>query len=394
MRKNNQTGTIRFANPRITQSLVFNESGKKFEFDQTIILQTCTKTHRVGIIEISNPNRLSEHAVLLAKALGNTLSFVDQELGLKSPFNWHLFLFPLADDYSSVKGTFRVSDVPSQFSFPLFVHEDPPLCPFCMMRSRQTVFAMLHEAFESHLILPQYPPSVLPDFKWNGLKFRHHTRWFRDGLSTYASYCAILNLLKQYPHENDVTSNIIKFNKPLLNLAKVRASLFKWDQFDSSKLNNKMYQASFGLFLLLEHEFGRSVLRAWISDICSCNLPDGEDLIDLFQKRTSTDLRRYVKEFSFPHNTIDVGVSDDRKQLKVTNVASYLTKLIREGDIIVSIQNESIRDRLDYELNMLKHSGQDQLELIIDRKGTHHKFLINPAARRGAEYDMKDADPS
>jgi len=393
MRKNNQAGAIRFANPRITQSLTFNESGKQFEFDETIILQTCTKTYQTGNIKISNPNRLSEHAVLLTKAIGNTLSFVDQEFGLKSPFNWHLFLFPLANDYSSVKGTYRVSDDPSQFSFPFFVREDPLLCPFCMMRSRQTVFAMFHEAFECHLILPQHPPSVLGDFKWSGMKIKNYTRWFRDGFATYASYCAIQHLLKQYPHENVVTSHIIKFNKPLSNLAKVRTSLFKWDQFDSSSSNNKMYQASFGFFLLLEHEFGREVLRAWISDISSCNLPDGDELIDMFETKTDVDLRQYVKEFSFPHSSIDVGVSDDKKQLKVMNVASYLTKLIREGDIIVSIQDEPIRNRLEYELTMLKHSGQNQLELIIDRQGTHHKFLINPTVRIGTKDDKETVGP-
>ena len=154
-----------------------------------------------------------------------------------------------------------------------------------------------------------------------------------------------------------------------------------------------MYQASFGLFLLLEHEFGREVLREWISDICSCNLPDGEDLIDLFQKRTDTDLRRYVKGFSFPYLGVDVKETEDRKQLIVTNVASYLTKLIQEGDIIVSIQDESVRNRLDFELTMLKHSSHDQFELIVDRNGTLHRFLINPAARRGTKDDEKTVEP-
>jgi hypothetical protein len=153
-----------------------------------------------------------------------------------------------------------------------------------------------------------------------------------------------------------------------------------------------MYQASFGLFLLLEHEFGRSVLREWISDICSCNLPDGGDLIDLFQKRTGIDLRQYVKEFSFPYMGIDIVETGDRKQMIVKNVASYLTKLIWEGDIIVSMQGEPIRNRLEYELAMLKHSSQGKLELIIDRKGTHYKFLINPAARKGTSYDVKNID--
>jgi len=392
MRKSNRSGKIRFNNPRLTHRWTFGKSGREFGFDETILLQTCVKTHQAGSIKVAHPDGLEEHAVLLTKAVGNTLLFIDHEIGLKSPFNWHLFLFPLPNDYSSVKGTYHVSDDPSQFSFPLFVHEVPPLCPLCILRSRQTAMVMFHEAFECHLILPQYPPSVLPDFKWNGLKIRHHTRWFREGLATYASYCAFQYLLKQYPHDDVAASDLIKFHEPLSNLVKVRASLFKWDQFDSSKLNNKMYQASFGLFLLLEHEFGREVLRAWISDISSRNLPDGDDLIDIFETKTGVDLRQYVKEFPFPHSCIDVRVADDSKQLIVTNVASYLTKLIQEGDIVVSVQEEPVRNRLDFELAMLKHGTNDRFELIVDRNGTHHRFLINPAARRGTKYDVKDID--
>jgi len=384
---------MQFKKPSLTLKSDFGGSGKEFKFDKKVILQTCIKKYQTGSIEILHPDGLEEHAALLTKAVGSTLSFLDQELGFKSPFNWHLFLLPLSNDYSSVKGTYRASDNPSHFSFPLFVYEDTPLCPFCMLRSRQTVLVMFHEAFECHLILPQHPPSVLGDFKWSGMKIKNYTRWFRDGFATYASYCAIQHLLKQYPHENVTPSDIIKFNKPIFNLAKVRSSLFEWDQFDSSKLNNKMYQASFGLFLLLEHEFGRSVLRAWISDICSCNLPDGGDLIDLFQKRTDTDLRKYVKGFSFPNIGIDIGVADDRKQVIVTDVASYLTKLIQEGDIIVSIQGESVRNSLDYELAILKHSSYDQLELIVDRNGTHHRFIIHPAASKGTKDDMKNVVP-
>lgn len=390
MRKNNRAGTMRFKNPRMTYRWSFGKPGEEFEFDERILHQTCIKTHQAESVKVAHPDGLEEHAALLTKAIDSALSFIEHELGFKSPFNWHLFLLPLPDGYSSVKGTSCVSDDPSKFSFPLFVHEAPTLCPFCMLRSRQTALVMFHEAFECHLIMPQYPPSVLGDFKWKGMKTKHYTRWFRDGLATYASYCAIQHLLRQYPHENVAASDLIKFPRPLSSLAKVRASLFKWDQFDSSKSDNKMYQASFGLFLLLEHEFGREVLHAWISDICSCNLPDGGDLIELFQTRTDVDLRRYIKGFSLPYSGIDVGETDDRKQLMVTNVESYLTKLIREGDIIVSIQDEPVRNKLDYELTMLKNSKQDQLELIVDRNGKYHSFLIYPAARRGTKVDMKN----
>ena len=393
MRKGNLAGKIKFKNPRMTYRWSFGKQGEEFEFDETILHQTCIKTHQAGSIKVAHPDGLEEHAALLTKALDSALSFIDHELGLKSPFNWYLSLFPLPNDYSSVKGTYHVSNDPSKFSFPLFVYEAPPLCPFCMLRNRQTALVMFHEAFECHLILPQYPPSVLGDFKWKGMKIKYYTRWFREGLATYASYCAIQHLLRQYPHENVAATDLIKFPKPLSSLTQVRASLFKWDQFDSSKSNNKMYQASFGLFLLLEHGFGRSVLRAWISDICSCNLPDGEDLIDLFQKRTGIDLRQYVKEISFPYSGIDVGETDDRKKLMVTNVASYLIKLIRKGDIIVSIHGEPVGNRLDYELAMLKHSTQDPLELSVDRNDTHHRFIIYPTARKGTEDNMKNVGP-
>lgn len=252
---------------------------------------------------------------------------------------------------------------------------------------------MFHEAFECHLILPQYPPSVLGDFAWKGIKTRHYTRWFRDGLATYASYCAIQHLLRQYPHENVAASDLIKFPKPLSSLAKVRANLFKWDQFDSSKSNNELYQASFGLFLLLEHEFGRSVLRAWISDIRSCNLPDRGDLIDLFQTRTDTDLRKYVKGFSFPYTDIDVRETDGRKQLIVTNVTLYPTQLIQKGDIIVSIQGESVRNKLDYELVMLKHRNQHQLDLVVERNGTKQRCLVHTTGQEETRDDKKVVVP-
>ena len=90
---------------------------------------------------------------------------------------------------------------------------------------------------------------------------------------------------------------------------------------------------------------------------------------------------------------IDIVETGDSKQMIVKNVASYLTKLIQEGDIIVSIQDELIQNRLEYELAMLKHSSRGQLELIIDRKGTHHRFLINPADRIGTKDDKKTVSP-
>lgn len=153
---------------------------------------------------------------------------------------------------------------------------------------------VLHELVEWSL-------PVLPDLRMGLLgvpiERRHHTRWFRDELAEYLSIAATRSEPPQIQEaERAACSDRRQGRRPLDDLARIRSSLFEWDQFDPHEI--RYYDAAFGLFLLLEERFGEEALKRAVRSVIERGSADGEAILETFAETFGERAENVVADFA------------------------------------------------------------------------------------------------
>ena len=134
-------------------------------------------------------------------------------------------------------------------------------------------YMFVHELTKLSLVDPARPPLVLADQRSNPLvKIEYNTRWFREGLANYAEYLVYERLRARAEAEGDPlalspfeSSHV--YQKPLSALAALGPAVLDWPAFGETARDPDYFNASLGLFLLVEDQFGEGAVRRVLDEL-------------------------------------------------------------------------------------------------------------------------------
>jgi hypothetical protein len=244
---------------------------------------------------------------------------------------------------------------------------------------------LVHELVEASLLFRA--PTVLGDVSVGGLPtVVHHTRWFRDGLATYAAWLAVQDLAEAVAGNVDPGTSPMDTMAvhPLSALSRVGPRLFLWTQ--SQKDDPELYDACFGLFLLIEHQYGRQAIRQIVHGIAELQHPDGPAIERLCRKVLGTDLRHMVATFHLPDTGIQTtsGVVGRVAVKSVVPNSLAAAAGIRPGDVLHECNAEPFCGSFGYEMALLKCRPEGLLVFAISRQGRlRHVIVRRPITEGG-----------
>lgn len=261
-----------------------------------------------GLVRISHPAGLGKASADAASWLDGALRDTQRELGFDLPTRFHLILVPVEGEMGSLKARYAV--VPEEFVAPAPVWPEQRTAEAVLSGPLgQSVLIFCHEMFELMLVVPWARPTALPDGRGPlGLRSKNHTRWFRDGFATYAAMVTMENLRRRSGNRWPVGREFgdLLFDRPFSSLSEVGGDLFDWHQFSAGRHDEANYNASFGLFLLIEERFGRSAIRGIVREMGSLEYPDGAAIESACRRVLGEEVRALVAGYSFPPAAVEV----------------------------------------------------------------------------------------
>ncbi len=343
---------------------------------------------QVGNIEVSYPRNLQAQAECIADHIDKLLSYIQQSIGLQLHFNTvGVYLFRV----DKIPQNFEIKrDVDSnEFYLPLFVEADNESCSSILSQNFIYPCVFVHEIVEASMAFPKEDgPMILIDIEQKRLFFkeylRNYTRWFREGLSSYAGYLAYKSFSMQQASDDEQVifpaSRIFFIEYPFSSLGKVGRDLFKWHAHSPDNVNKDYYCASFGLFLLIENRFGKGTIKKIMQEVNKREYVDGKDLLEIVNNVIDIDAERLVEDFHFPRAGLQTkaltkairlneGITDN-KGLFVTSVeADSLAERagIKKKDVVVKVGNRVMKNNLEFELAIFENIKKQIVEVVIWR---------------------------
>ena len=340
---------------------------------------------RVEDVNVSYQQGLDAQADCIANKTSELLSKVRERAGVQISFEAKIYLLRV-DEIPQNFNINVVSDA-NEFGLPLFAEVGNESCETIISTNCSYPTLVTHELVECALIFPKEGGRVLIDLRWKRFIFsgiyRNYTRWFREGLGNYAGYLAYDMLSED---ANFAASQIpparipFIFGHPFSSLSRVGKKLFSWHQYSSNKIDRDYYNAALGLFLLIRNRFGEEAIREIMREIKNRSYLDGVDLIKLTNQTLGTDIRELAENFQFPQTglkikpltpatTLNEGL-DVTEGLFVTAVEPNSLADdagIKKKDVILRINDRSIKSYLDFELAVFERMQQN-IEALIWRK--------------------------
>lgn len=375
-----------------------NETGKpefnvRFDYSDGVVVdnafvasQYYEGTAKLGRAEVAFQAGLKAQAGALAMEMEAYITHVEQALGRELQVPVRAYLLRRDRMPGNIGGGFaRTSEV---YQFPMFVANEEE--SFETIRSTNPFYPymFIHELTKLSLVDPARPPLVLADQKSNPLlKIRYHTRWFREGLANYAEFL-IHEQIRERVDESagDEAMSAFETNhvyqEPLSSLARLGPELFNWDAFSATAENPDYHNASLGLFILVEHQFGEGSIRAVMDELEKQYYVDGQVLEDTFNQVLGTDIRELVNGFAVPvagaetsaltpATAKNYGLKAPRGLYVngVTETGLAKAAGVQRGDVIVGINRRTITNNLDHEMAMLEAKGHGNVYFTVDRMG-------------------------
>jgi len=345
----------------------------------------------IGNFDMFYQQGLMEQAVCVAKQLGSIVAILEHRLKLDVPFELRVYL--IRRDYIPQNITVQFEEDKS-FSLPLFIANDNESCQTILSENPFYPYLFVHEIVEAALISPQREFPVLLDFcSFHGfVKIANHTRWFRDGLAGYAQYMIHKELSS---NEGLIESKYFLLHKemvpqhPFSSLYKVKNNLFLWTQFDSDTKDQVYYNASWGLFLLIENKFGKDSAGRIINNLNKSDYLDGKTLIEIINETFCIDIKRMVRDFYWPDIGLEIvyltpAFAKNRnlsvlqggflKNVKKDSLADKVG--LEEGDIIIAVNDQRIESNLDFEIALLRSMQKKRAHITVDRLGIQKVLIL------------------
>ena len=270
--------------------LLTNSTLEKIDFEDTTSVQN---------IEVIYQHGLQDQAKCVADKVCLLISLIDDRISFNISIKIRIYLLRVDEIPRSYNATFKEENY--TFSLPFFLEACNESTESIFERSLLYPYLMIHELVEASLIRPESGYQVLGDISWKWFIFKgrtlNYTRWFRDGFANYAGYIAA-EIISSRADLQQGAGNHHQY--PLSSLSKVGKHLFSWHQYSSEDLANDYYNAAFGLFVLIRHEFGEEAIRKVVERLKKLEYPDGKALIKLFSETLDTDIVKMVEDFEFP----------------------------------------------------------------------------------------------
>ncbi|MDH4238161.1 MAG: PDZ domain-containing protein [Phycisphaerae bacterium] len=345
------------------------------------------KTTFEGTVETEDANviyqfGLEEQARQIANQINDLTSHIEDSTGLKICYATRVYL--LRQERIPENYEIRFESEPGIFTMPLFVSAGDESCQAIVLRNLGYPELLAHEIVEMSLIFHKPPGVVLPDFAGELLflkpKMLNYTRWFREGFAEYVAVLAQQMLLSEQSDEYS-NVNLVVLSSPFSSLSRVGEKLFKWHQYSSPVINNEYYDAALGLFLLIADRFGTDALKDIIAQMNELDYLDGPDLINAVNRALNTDVEELVANFHFP----DIGcnlspltkataLNEDlnvKQGLYISAVEpNSLADIagIKNKDVILKVDDEAVRNNLEFEQTLLKLLDRRTVDITIWRK--------------------------
>lgn len=342
-------------------------------------------------VEVVYQRDLKEQASYIANQVNYILEFIKDELGLDILFKVKVYLIRL--DYLPQTINVKFNKSTDTFSVPLFVKCGDEEYETILSENPFYPYLFLHELVELALVYPK--ANLKLDSITRFRKHRYYTRWFRDGLASYAEY--LLNKRISSSDNKLIESKVLILHKaiipqhPLFSLNRVGEKLFLWDQFDDDQNDEEYYNASLGLFLMIENKFGKEGIKRIVRNLANEKNVDGKTLIGIVNKTLETDVKKFVECICWPKLGMDVASLTPafikNRNLNIEN-GLYVKKLnsnssianagLREGDVIVSIDDKTIKSNLDMELAILQSvdTSTKKIKINVDRFGIPKTVML------------------
>jgi hypothetical protein len=329
---------------------------------------------RVGNIEVSYPRNLRGQAECVADHIDNSLSYIQQSVGLELHFDTvRVYLLRVNKMPQNFEITLDFDS--TEFYLPLFVEAGNESCSSVLSQNFFYPCVFVHEFVEAYI-----------ELKWLFFKgyLPNYTRWFREGLSSYAGYIAYERFRSQrvFDEKQGIfpASRIFLIEHPFSSLSKVGGDLFKWHARSSKNISKDCYYASFGLFLLIKERFSEGAIKEIVQEVNKREYVDGRDLLEIVNNVLDADVERLVEDFRFPQAgilTIELtkaimlneGVTS-KGGLFVKNVEAESlaeTAGIKEKDVIIKVGDKAVKNNLEFELAIFQLMEEQIAEVVIWR---------------------------
>lgn len=335
---------------------------------------------------------LRETAACVAKQLKSIVLLIENRLKIKVAFKLKVYL--IRCDYVPQNITVQFDKESDSFSFPFFVAYDDENCETILSENPFYPYVFAHELVEGTITSPRQEFPVLSDFYSSNsfIKIVNYTRWFRDGLACYAEYMLHEELsLNQGLIESRyflLHRDMIPLH-PLSSLYEVKNNLFLWSQFATDKNDKTYYNASLGLFLLIEDKFGKDSISQILNNLNKSDYLDGKALIRIINETLRTDIRRIIRDFYWP----DIGLNTMYltpafvKNRALSVMEGLFLKSVRkdsladkagfqQGDVIIDVDGQPIESNLEFEVALLRSIQKKECRITVDRLGMQETLVL------------------
>ena len=246
-----------------------------------------------------------------------------------------------------------------------------------------TIF--MHELTEGSLVHGPNPITTMdtPMESLFRIRTQYQTRWFREGFSTYVGLKVLQKVWSTMDAGKSHTTTAVIQNVmhqfPFSHLAEAKTRLLSWSSYTAGSFNyteNRYYEASLGLFLLIERRYGQEAICQIVQILVQTRNVTGPALVTICNKVLKKDIQTILKEFTFP----DLGLTMDsifpgqglakEEGLLVKEVAkgSVAEKgNIHPGDILLQMGDKPLKNNLGYELEIFN---------LMEKKAPNAKIVF------------------
>lgn len=379
---------------RYTESTNLNdESLSKVPFRARCRCEDITVIYQDGMRPIALP---------FAANFSLLLKEVEEELGIQIPFKVDVYLVYVESGFSGIK--FDFGEKPGYPRFVMMVPKSGSSLEGMILANVLYPYTMIHELVEPSLMCrpPDEDPvtfDIPANFPLRPYPIYNHTRWFREGVASYAGLNAYRKVRNQIaPHRQELDPGLWnRFNllsghdRPFSGLAIVRERVFDWingpEGRYSDEYEQQCYNASLGIFLYLEHRFGQGSVKRIVQNLKGNGCLDREKLIEIINSTLGTDLRALLRDFKFPDDGMKLAwmtpagfpliPTADRYGLQVEEIKSDSPGAawgVQKGDILIAMQGKPVRNHLDYEMAKLDLVEKGKGTLQVVRKEKIHEL--------------------
>ena len=342
-------------------------------------------------VVVDYPRGLRDLAVEIAAQAPRMAAFVNEQFGIK--WTWQARLLLLRVEKAPSRFVERRTRLKTGvFSMALFVPPEETLDSVCRA-NRLFPTSFIHEMTELSLAFPPEGRNpVLLDYRDEDLQDTGYTRWFRDGLASYAGERASEEVYGRPTSER-------LHQRPFSALHFLGELVFEWKDTEFSisdeflTRDEDFYRACMGLFYLLERRHGRKAIGKILSQFPQQELLNRKGLFRSFQGALGENPAMMLRGLRLPWLGIRGETFTRATALSQAN-AFQPGVLVLEvdpgspaaqagmelGDILIRVQDRpsSTLDELE---RGLFEAGGPSIDLCLIRSG-EQKTLTVPRKRR------------